>query len=210
MNKCERLAIHYSGIKLLFPLSPGKLKIFKYIPPPHFLNPPHFSNIYPSPTPYTHFLNPLNVQIFDHPLPPHTVPPPPHTHTQYPTPTHAHTYSPPTHIHTHTQSPPPPTQVHTHTVPPPIITHIQSPLPPDNVYARPPTLHTINACEGYNNRFNVRVGKRVKPKFWIFLKTLQKEKLAKANNLQYRLGYRSPLQRKKWRDLNDRIFILKN
>ena len=86
-------------------------------------------------------------------------------------------------------------------------------FPPNvyNVYARPPTLRTINACEGYNNRFNVRVGKRVKPNFWIFLKTLQKEeKLAKANYLQYRLGYRSPPQRKKWRDLNDRIFNLKN
>ena len=141
---------------------------------------------------------------------PHTQspPPPPHTHTVPPTDTCTHIQSPPP-TFTHTQSPPP-TQVHTHTVPPPIITHIQSPLPPDNVYARPPTLRTINACEGYNNRFNVRVGKRVKPKFWIFLKTLQKEKLAKANNLQYRLGYRSPPQRKKWRDLNDRIFILKN
>ena len=86
-------------------------------------------------------------------------------------------------------------------------------FPPNvyNVYARPPTLRTINACEGYNNRFNVRVGKRVKSNFWIFLKTLQKdEKLAKANYLQYRLGYRSPPQRKNWRDLNDRIFNLKN
>ena len=52
----------------------------------------------------------------------------------------------------------------------------------------------------------------MKPNFWIFLKTLQKEeKLAKANYLQYRLGYRSPPQRKKkWRYLNDRIFNLKN
>ena len=34
-------------------------------------------------------------------------------------------------------------------------------FPPNlyNVYARPSTLRTINACEGYNNRFNVRVGK---------------------------------------------------
>ena len=50
-------------------------------------------------------------------------------------------------------------------------------------------------------------GNRVKPMFWIFLKTLEKEeKLAKANYMQYRLGYCSHPQRKKWRDLNDRIF----
>ena len=41
-------------------------------------------------------------------------------------------------------------------------------------------------------------------------KTMQKEeKLAKTKYLQYRLGYRSPPQRKKWRDLNDRVFNLK-
>ena len=85
-------------------------------------------------------------------------------------------------------------------------------FPPNvyNVYARRPTLRTINACEGYNNRFNVRVGKRVKPNFWIFLKTLQKEeKLAKANYLQYRLGYRSPPQRKKMARLERSNFQLK-
>ena len=54
-------------------------------------------------------------------------------------------------------------------------------------------------------------GKRVKPNFWIFWKLCKKKKkLAKANYLQYRLGYRSPPQRKKWRDLTNRIFNLKN
>ena len=49
-------------------------------------------------------------------------------------------------------------------------THMAHHFPPNvyNVYACPPTLHTINACGGYNNKFNVRVGKRVKPNFWIF------------------------------------------
>ena len=52
---------------------------------------------------------------------------------------------------------------------------------------------------------------KVKPNVWIFLETLQKkEKLAKTNYLQYRFGYLSPPQRKKQRDMNDRIFNSKN
>ena len=66
-------------------------------------------------------------------------------------------------------------------------------FPPNvyNVSAHPPTSLTINTCEGYNNRFNVTAGERVKPKFWDFLENSAKRKLAKAKYLQYRLGYRS-------------------
>ena len=86
-------------------------------------------------------------------------------------------------------------------------------FPPNlyNVYSRPLTLRTINACEGYNNRINTRLGKRVKPNFWLFLRTLQKEeKWAKTCFEQYKMGYASKPQRKKWRDLNSQIQNLKN
>ena len=50
-----------------------------------------------------------------------------------------------------------------------------------------------------NSKFKEKIYCRcVNSNFWIFLKTLKKEeKLAKANYLQYRLGYRNPPQRKK-------------
>ena len=86
-------------------------------------------------------------------------------------------------------------------------------IPPNifNVYSRPQRLRTINSCEGYNNRFNIRVGKRIKPNFWIFLQTLQKEeKIAKIKYEQYKLGYSGPIQTRKWRLLNERIQNLKN
>ena len=102
--------------KFLFPLSPGKLKIFKYIPSPQFLNPPHFSNIPPSlpPHPHTHtLLESPNCSNIRSPLPPPQSPPHPHSHTQSPTHIHTHTIPPPK--FTHTQSPQP------------TFTHIQSP-----------------------------------------------------------------------------------
>ena len=80
-------------IKILFPLSPGKLKTFNYIPLP-ISSTPHISPTYPPPPPLPYLLNPLIVQTFDHPSRPT------HTHT-VPPPTFTHTHSPPTHIHTH-------------------------------------------------------------------------------------------------------------
>ena len=70
-------------------------------------------------------------------------------------------------------------------------------FPPNvyNVYARPPILRTINACEGYNNRFNVRVGKRVKPKFWIFFENFAKRRKTGKSQLfavQTRIPQSSP------------------
>ena len=51
-------------------------------------------------------------------------------------------------------------------------------FPPNiyNVYASQSTLRTINACEGYNNRLNTRVGRRIHPNFWVFVKSLQMKK----------------------------------
>ena len=44
-----------------------------------------------------------------------------------------------------------------------------------SVYARQSTLRTINACESYINGLNTRVGRRVRPNFWVFVKILQNE-----------------------------------
>ena len=49
-----------------------------------------------------------------------------------------------------------------------------------NVSDRPATLRTINTREGYNNRFNVRVGKRVKSNFWFIWKIYKKIKTGKS------------------------------
>ena len=70
-------------------------------------------------------------------------------------------------------------------------------FPPNvyNVYACPPTLRTISTCEGYDNRFNVRMGKRVKPNFWIFFENSAKRRKTCKNQLfaiQTRIPQSSP------------------
>ena len=86
-------------------------------------------------------------------------------------------------------------------------------FPPNiyNVYARQSTLRTINACEGYNNRLNARVGRRVRPNFWVFVKSLQNEpNLARRSYRRFQLGYQADFsQRKKWRNLNAMICNVK-
>ena len=86
-------------------------------------------------------------------------------------------------------------------------------FPPNiyNVYARQSTLRTINACEGYKNRLNTRVGRRIHPNFWVFVKSLQNEEnLARRSYRRFQLGYQADIpQRKKWRNLNAMICNVK-
>ena len=151
-----------------YPLENQKCSNIKPLP---ISSTPHISPTYPPPPPPQKTVRPPPLpfpicSIFGSPHPPHT-----HTHTN----THTHT-------HTHTQTNT--TCIHNSSFPLNISNILVQRFPPNvcAVYARPPTLHTIHTCEGYNNRFNVRLGRTVKPEFWNFFKILKKEeKLAEAN-----------------------------
>ena len=72
-------------------------------------------------------------------------------------------------------------------------------LPPIifKVYARQITLRIKNLCERYNNRLNTRVGRRIRPNFWMLVRTLQNEENLVRFYRRFQLGYQADVPRRK-------------
>ena len=83
-------------------------------------------------------------------------------------------------------------------------------FPPEMcVFERPSRIRTTNNCEGWNNAWNRRNGRK-SPNFWLAIRFLKREERIIRNTIEsMEAGAMPPRQRKKWRTLNLQIDALK-
>ena len=78
-----------------------------------------------------------------------------------------------------------------------------------NVFYRERRLRTTNTCEGWNSRWNRRIGRNA-PSLWTVVRELKNEEILATQALvEYARGTAPPQQRRKWRQIDDRLAALK-
>ena len=79
-----------------------------------------------------------------------------------------------------------------------------------NVFDRPLNLRTTNKCESWNRDWNASVGTK-NPVFWTVVQKLgEQEQYSRLDIRRISRGEASNIQKKKYRDLNEKISRLKN